>query len=126
MSKRFPRAESEIATLAERVAEGLVKAAEDFPNPPVSAVDLKAMLDAFRVADTTMVAGRDAYLQQHAAKDAALATLTDALKADLRYAEVAVRNEPEKLNALGWRVARNGSRLEPERHRHGGVVVPVW
>ena len=42
MSKRFPRTESEIAALALRVVEGLVNAAEDFPNPPVPPDELRA------------------------------------------------------------------------------------
>ncbi|MBI4501264.1 MAG: fibronectin type III domain-containing protein [Gemmatimonadetes bacterium] len=113
MSKRYPRTESEIAALALRVAEGLATAGDDFPNPPVSATELKAKLDVFNAADTAAVASKNAYLEQHAMKDDALEDLEDAVKADLRYAEIAVRDEPEKLNALGWRPRRNGSPLEP-------------
>ena len=40
MAKRFPRSESDIATLAARVIEGLTNAAEDFPTPPVPADQL--------------------------------------------------------------------------------------
>jgi hypothetical protein len=36
MTKRFPRSEPDIATLAVRVIDGLTNAAEDFPAPPVS------------------------------------------------------------------------------------------
>ncbi len=32
MTKRFPRSESDIATLAVRVIDGLTNAAEDFPS----------------------------------------------------------------------------------------------
>ena len=110
---RYPRTESEIAALALRVAEGLAKAVEDFPNPPVSATELKAKLDGFNAADTATVAAKDEYLEQHAIKDDALEDLDDAVKADLRYAEIAARNQPEKLNALGWRPRRDGSPLEP-------------
>jgi hypothetical protein len=52
MSKRFPRTESEIAALGLRVVEGLVNKAEDFPNPPLSAAELKEKLDVFNAADT--------------------------------------------------------------------------
>ena len=41
MAKRFPRSESDIATLAARVIEGLTNAAEDFPTPPVPADQLQ-------------------------------------------------------------------------------------
>jgi len=113
MSKRFPRTESEVAALALRVAEGLATAAEDFPNPPVPATELRAKLDVFNAADTATVAANNAYLEQHAVKDDALEDLEDAVKADLKYAEIAVRDQPEKLNALGWRPRRDGSPLEP-------------
>jgi len=36
MTKRFPRTESDITTLAGRVIDGLTNAAEDFAAPPVS------------------------------------------------------------------------------------------
>jgi hypothetical protein len=123
MSKRFPRTESEIAALALRVAEGLVKAAEDFPNPPVSAADLAAKLDVFRTADTATVAAKKEFMAQHAVKDEALKDLVDAVKANLRYAEVTVRKQPDKLNALGWRVPRDGSPLEPPGETRDITIV---
>src|SRR3990172_6495968 len=113
MSKRYPRTESEFAALALRGAEGLAQHPEDFPNPPVSAADLKAKWEVFNAADTATVAAKDAYLGQHAVKDDAFEDMEDATKADLRYAEVAVRDRPEKLTALGWRPRRDGSPLEP-------------
>ena len=113
MSKRYPRTESEVRALALRVAEGLVQAADDFPNPPIPADELKARLDAFNSADTATVAAETAFREQHAVKDEALEDLEDALKANLRYAEIAVRDQPEKLNALGWRPRRDGSTLQP-------------
>jgi hypothetical protein len=103
MGKRFPRTESDIATLAGRVIDGLTNAAEDFPAPPVSSEELRGKLDAFQASDTATVAAETAFRNQHAEKDEVLEELVDALKADLRYAEIAVRDAPQKLNALGWR-----------------------
>jgi hypothetical protein len=123
MSKRFPRTESEVATLASRVAEGLASAADDFPSPPVSPADLKTKLEAFIAADTATVAAETAFREQHALKDAALAALQDALKADLRYAENTARNAPEKLNALGWRPPRDGTPLEPPGETRDMIIV---
>jgi hypothetical protein len=94
MAKRFPRTESDIATLAGRVIDGLTNAAEDFPAPPVSSEELRGKLDAFQAADTATVAAETAFRNQHAEKDEALEELVDAVKADLRYAEVAVRDGP--------------------------------
>lgn len=44
---RFPVAEPEIAALAALVAEGLEKAVEDSPTPPVPANELRAKLDSY-------------------------------------------------------------------------------
>jgi Fibronectin type III domain len=120
---RFPRSESEIAALALRVVEGLGNAAEEYPNPPVSPAELKEKLDAFNAADTGVVAAKTAYLEQHATKDDALEDLVDGLKADLKYAEVAVREDPEKLNALGWRAARRGAALKPPGETRDITIV---
>jgi len=48
------------------------------------------------------VAAETAFGNQHADNDEALEELVEALKADLRYAKIAVRDAPQKLNALGW------------------------
>ena len=123
MSKRYPRTEAEMAALALRVAEGLTAHSEDFPNPPVPAAELKAKWEAFNAADTATVGAKDAFMEQHAVKDDAFEDMEDATKADLRYAEVAVRDRPEKLAALGWRPRRDGSPLElPGETRDIGIV----
>jgi hypothetical protein len=123
MTKRFPRTESDIATLAARVVEGLAQSAEDFPAPPVPAEELRGKLDAFTAADTATVAAETAFRDRHAAKDGALAELVDALKADLRYAEIAVRDAPQKLTALGWRPPRDGTPLQPPGETRDITIV---
>lgn len=123
MAKRFPRTESEIATLAGRVVEGLAKAAEDFPTPPVPSEELQEKLAAFKAADVATVAAETAFRDQHAVKDDALEELVDSLKADLRYAEIAVRDAPQKLNALAWRLPRDGSSLQPPGETRDITIV---
>jgi len=61
------------------------------------------------------VAAETALRNQHEEKDDALDELVDALKADLGYAEIAVRDAPQKLNALGWRPA-TPRRLSVQKH----------
>jgi hypothetical protein len=119
MTKRFPRTEPDIAALAARVVEGLAQAAEDFPAPPVPLEELRGKLETF----TATVAAETAFRDRHAAKDGALAELVDALKADLRYAEIAVRDAPQKLNALGWRPPRDGTPLQPPGETRDSTIV---
>lgn len=110
---QFPRTEAEIAALAVVVAQGLEQAEEDFPAPPVPAADLRAKLEAVNAATGAAVAAETAFREQHAAKDDAVEDLADSLKADLKYAEFAVRDLPEKLSRLGWSTRRPGTPLQP-------------
>src|SRR3990170_4643265 len=72
---QFPRTEAEIAALALVVIQGLEQAADDFPNPPVPAAELRAKLEAFNTANTGAIAADTAAEGQHAVKDDALADL---------------------------------------------------
>ena len=109
---RFPHSEPEIAALAMLVTQGLGQATEDFPAPPVPASDLQAQLDAYNAARAATVVAETAFREHHAVKDEALEDLVDGVKANLRYAEVAARDRPEKLSQLGWAGRRSGSALE--------------
>ena len=110
---RFPRTEAEIAALALLVAQGLEEAVDDFPSPPVPADELRAKLDAVNAVSTATVAAETTFREQHAAKDEATEDLADCLKADLKYAEFAVREQPEKLSRLGWGTRRDATPLQP-------------
>lgn len=109
---RFPQTEPEIAALALLVTQGLGQATEDFPSPPVSPEELQTKLDAYNAARAATVVAETAFREQHSVKDDTLEELVDGVKANLRYAEVAVRDRPEKLSQLGWGARRSGSSLE--------------
>ena len=109
----FPRGEAEIMALAVLVAQGLEEAADDFPSPPISAAELKAKLERVQRASTGAVAAESALGEQHDEKDEALKDLGASLQTDLKYAEYAVRDDPEKLKRLGWNVRRGPTPLEP-------------
>jgi hypothetical protein len=108
---QFPRTEAEVAKLAELVVQGLEQATEDFPAPPVPPADLRVKLDTVHSATVAAVAAESAFREHHAVKDEALEDLADSLKADLKYAEFAVKDRPEKLNQLGWGRRRDGTPL---------------
>jgi len=110
---RFPQTEPEIAALALLIAQGLREAAQDFPAPPVSPDELQTKLDAFNAAATAAVAAETVVRSHHATKDDALEDLADSMKADLRYAEFAVKDQPEKLSQLGWGPRRDPTALQP-------------
>ena len=110
---QFPEREADIAALALLLAQGLEQAPEDFPAPPVPPAELRVQLDRFNTALAASVGADSALREQYAAKDQALVALKDAMKANLRYAEVEVRGQPEKLSGLGWGGRHGASNLEP-------------
>jgi hypothetical protein len=121
---RFPRTEPEIARLALQIIDGLEQSAEDFPSPPVPAAEMRDMLEAYNTATLAATVAETEFGRQHAVKDEALENLVDSMKANLKYGEIAVRDRPDKLKALGWGPRRDGSPLEaPGQVRNEKVVA---
>jgi len=99
---RFPDREAEIKALAQNIVTGLAANAADFPTPPVTSVNLQALLTSFITLCDEQVAAQAAAEQVTATKKAGLEELVIAMRADLRYAEDAVSYDDAKLTALGW------------------------
>ena len=99
---RFPKSEAEVAALAQQMIHGLTANPEDFSSPPVAPEDLQTALATYIAARDAAVTSAAAAAQGTAAKDDALQTLTDQMKADLRYAENTHNFDHGKLRLLGW------------------------
>ena len=99
---RFPRTESEVKALAQNIVTGLAANPADFAAPPITSVDLQALLVSFITLCDDQVAAQAAAEQATETKAAGLEELITAMKADLRYAEDAVNFDDAKLTALGW------------------------
>ena len=99
---KFPRTEPEIKVLARNIATGLTANAALYPAPPVTAIDLQAVLDSLITLSDEAVAARAAAEQITVTKDAGLEELTDAMRAVLRYAEDTVNYSDPDLSLLGW------------------------
>ena len=98
---RFPKSEAEILALGQSMATGLAANAAVYPAPPVSVANLGAALSAYVTAKNAATAAQAAE-QATATKDEALQTLTDSMKADIRYAENTVNYDDDKLKLIGW------------------------
>lgn len=109
---RFPSRENDVAALAIAVIDGFGNNTEVFPAPPIPPEELTSALQAYR--DTREAAARASGAAKDAydAKDAALEELTDAIKTDLKYAEVAANGEEGKLNLIGWGARSSRRSLE--------------
>jgi len=94
--------------------EGLRKAPELFPAPPVPADALQANLDTYNEVRTGAVAAEAAARDEVAAKNSALEQMANNMRLDFKYAEMAMKDSPEHLAKLGW-----GPRSDPR-----GLDVP--
>lgn len=99
---QFPIREADIKVLAQNIVTGLTANAVLYPAPPVTAIDLQAVLDSSITLSDEVVAARAAAEQATATKDAGLEELTTAMRAVLRYAEDTVNYDDAQLSLLGW------------------------
>ena len=98
---QFPVREADIIMLAANLMQGLQVNDTVYPTPP----HLDALTDAmsaFGPAQQAAVAAQAAAESATVAKAQALETLTDAMKANLRWAELTVNYDDAKLQLLGW------------------------
>ncbi len=99
---RFPLKEPEIAQLAQEMGAGLAANILIYPAPPVSPLDLGALLSAYSTAKIALVAAQAAAEEATTTKDDVLDLLVDGMKSDLRYAENTVDYDDDKLKLIGW------------------------
>ncbi len=109
---RFPTTEAEIMVLAQSLTTGLAANMATYPAPPVTTTDLALAAVAFETAKTDAVAAQAAAEAAVSAKNVALQTLVDGMKADLRYAETTVNFDDDLLKLLGWGGRASGTAME--------------
>ena len=110
---RFPKRESDVATLAQDLIAGLTAHATEFPSPPVLPEELRAAFAEYSTARETAIVGTANAKQGIDAKDEALDRLVDLMKADLRYAENTTRGYDGRLQLLGWGGRRSPTASDP-------------
>ncbi len=113
---RFPKAEAEIASLAQSMISGLTPLGDlpsVFPAPPVAVAQLTTLLATYTTARNATIAAESAAAQAVGGKDAALTELIEGMKSDLRYAENTVNYDDELLKLLGWGGRRPATPLPP-------------
>ena len=98
----FPEREEDIVEFALRIAEWLEQHPDTFPGIPFSAAELRSSVDTFNAAQAASADAEARARESHVATDRSLVQLKKTLKAHLRYVEIEVRGEPERLSGLGW------------------------
>ena len=99
---RFPDREAELMALAQNIITGLTDNAAIFPAPPLTPVELQAILDSFITLCDEAVASQAASELVTVTKKGGREELEDGVKGVLRYAEELVDNDDAKLSLLGW------------------------
>ncbi len=103
----FPYREPDIVRLAQDIATGLAAHTDVFPSPPASPDDINQALTAYNSAREAAIVASANARQGTAAKDEAIRSLMDLMRADLRYAESTSRSDDGKLQLLGWGAPRS-------------------
>jgi hypothetical protein len=98
----FPTRELDVVQLAQDVAKGFTANPDTFPAPPASAEQLLQAVGEYNTARDASVAAQASSAQGTSAKKEALDALTELLKANLRYAESMSREDPARLQLIGW------------------------
>jgi len=99
---RFPSKEAEVFALSQEMLSGLSANAAVYPSPPVTVAELATAFGTYLSAKNAAVAAQAASEQATTTKDEALQTLTDGMRADLRYAENTVNFDDDQLKLIGW------------------------
>lgn len=98
---RFPKTESEIIALAQKMISGFTDN-PNFPNPPITPEQLKERLDTTINSSDAQVQAQAAEKQATDTKQANFDFLMTGMKTMLHYAEDAVHGDDAKLSEVGW------------------------
>jgi hypothetical protein len=99
---RFPEKEAEIAALAELLWRGLWSNRPIYSNPPVHPISLRFKAIIYSRYRENLIAKQAVAEAATTVKNEALEDLTEAMKADIRYAENTVNFDDNKLKLIGW------------------------
>ena len=96
----FPRTEPEIVALVTRMMAGYSAHVADFPNAhPLALITIYGNYSGAKDAQTDAQATAQVATE---AKDAALEALTELMTTQLKQSEVDTKDDPEKLEFIGW------------------------
>ena len=109
----FPRSEAEILKLAMEMLSGFTAHPDIYPAPPVPAGSLSGRINTALSKIDLAKEAQAAAEEATKVKDEAMEALEQAMKDDLRYAELTVHGDDEKLKLLGWAGRHAKTALEP-------------
>jgi len=105
---QFPKAKMEIMKLADDIMHGLSNNPAIYPSPPVTPAQLGSDLISAIQAHDDAVAKSAAAEQATTLKNERIAVLAQKMRDNLRYCEISVNYDDDKLKLIGW-----GGRADP-------------
>ena len=105
---QFPKTEMDILKLADDIMQGLTNNPTIYPTPPVTAAQLGNDLISTIQAHDDAVAKYAAAEQATTLKNDRLAAMALKMRDILRYCEITVNYDDDKLKLIGW-----GGRADP-------------
>jgi hypothetical protein len=119
----FPKQESEIVALTQRLIGGLNANSTTAVDVPVDADELNTLVAEFRAHITAINESRSQMSQSRKAKRKTLKQIAKAVKADLRYLEIVTDGSDAELNKYGWGARRKKRELGvPEQPRYLEII----
>ena len=99
---QFPKTEMDIMKLADDIVQGLTNNPATYPSPPITPVQLGSDLISVIQAHDDAVAKSAAAEQATTLKNERLADLAKKMRDNLRYCEITVDYDDDKLKLIGW------------------------
>lgn len=99
---KFPTSKAGQIALGQAVINGFTVAADDFPAPTVSIDDLKLLLAAAIAKRNARITADAAAAEALEDENEAFEALNDALKTDIKYAELVTKGDDAKLQQISW------------------------
>ena len=109
----FPTKEADILLLGQAMMSGLTAHTDVYPDPPVIPGSLSAQLNGLISKLNEVREALAAYEALVAEKDSLLAALSNAMRDDLRYAELVTHMNDDLLKLIGWSAHKEKTPLAP-------------
>lgn len=114
MSKsKFPTTRPKQIALAQAMISGFTTDTEDFPAPTVAVADLQAKLDTAQAATNARTVAESVARESVQTESGAYDDLIEAMKTDIRYAELVTNDDDVKLQKIGWSGRAAPTALQP-------------
>lgn len=110
---RFPQEETKIIELAQKVANGLLKNAATFPNPPVDGAVINSDLTAYFNKNNEIQLAKAEMMNLTQQKNVILDRIEGAAKDDIGYGEIVANGSDAVLQEIGWGTRAAPTALQP-------------